>query len=73
MNTRFQTATHPSVPNGLSEVFPHADKTIVSALATQGPPLLKYLAQTHDLTEAEVAEAVGAFFGEFAPEHALAS
>lgn len=49
--------------NLLSAIFPNADPQVVSALSSHAKALTRYLAQIHELTLTETAEAIEAFFG----------
>lgn len=71
MTKIFQTSSGLGAVGSVLGKFPRADAMIVSALATQELPLMKYLAQTHDLTTAEVAEAMEAFLEKPFPEPSL--
>lgn len=73
MTTTFQNLSGLGALGGLKVVFPRADATIVSALATQKSPLTTYLAEAHELTKAEVEEAIEAFFGSASAENQLSA
>lgn len=73
MTTTFQNLSGLGALSGLKVVFPHADATIVSALATQEMPLMTYLAEAHELTRSEVAEALEAFFNGTNAENQLSA
>ena len=45
----------------LLTMFPYADRIVVSSLSGQIDPLVRYLAQVHEVTLSEVREVIDAF------------